>query len=44
MFRFDLFAEEKITKTEKHTKIAITFEKKTHKLLTYIFKLNQSFL
>ena len=44
MLKFNINTEEKITKTEKHKKIAITFEKKSQKLITYIFKLIQSFL
>lgn len=44
MFKFDIHTEEKITKTQKHKKIAITFEKKSHKILIKIFKLIKSFL
>ncbi len=44
MLKINISAEEKITKTGKHKKIAIKFEKKSYKLYTYIFKLIQSFL
>lgn len=44
MFKFNILTEEKITKAEKHKKLAITFEKKSNRLLKYIFKLIKSFL
>ncbi len=44
MFKLNVSTEEKITKTQTHKKFVITFEKKSHKLLTYIFKLIKSFL
>ena len=38
MFKLNLLAEEKETKTKKHKKLSITFEKQSSKLFTYIIK------
>ena len=42
MYKFNFSSEEKETKAEKHKKQSITFEKKSSKLFTYIFKLIKS--
>ena len=44
MLKINMKTEEKITKTKKQRKISLTFEKKKHKFLSYIFKLIKSFL
>ncbi len=44
MLKFNICTEEKITKTEKHKKLSIAFEKKSHKRITYIFKWIKSLL
>lgn len=44
MLKFNLNTEEKITKTEKHKKFVISFEKKSSNVIKYIIKLIKSFL
>lgn len=44
MLKFDLNTEEKITKTHKYKKVAITFEKNSSRLLKCILKIIKSFL
>lgn len=44
MLKFNIITEEKITKTNKHKKLEITFEKNSSQLLKYILKLIKSFL
>lgn len=44
MFKIIFHAKEKITKTQIHKETTIKFEKSHSKVVTYIFKLIQSFL
>lgn len=44
MVKLDINTEENITKTRKHKKFAITFEKKSSNLIQTIFKLIKSLL
>ena len=44
MVKIDINTEENVTKSEKHKKIAIRFEKKSGNLIQTVFKLIKSLL